>query len=332
MCLQSIAVKLRLLGHKVEELLGGGRVIGPSLDEADKLLEGKDLLIVTISESNHIEVSSAERASGLNIPVAVYAPGNGAYLRDSAQPLRKFCKLLLLGNEADQIGARGLFEKTQVLTVGNMLHEEAYPTISQTESRIQLGAQTKERVIFVPGDKSLSINWPLLHSVIVAAHEKEILRLNPVIVFGIHPGDPNFHSCYTEAMHLSHRIRVLIKKTDEMSGKEIVPGSNLIVTAGSTLGEIAAYQRKPVIGFFYDCLRENNGSLPPVWDLAARGAALVVRDGSIETLSGFIKVLLSPLGCKQLVRAQERNYPSPPRPGSTAECVANTIETFFFKK
>ncbi|MEK7585309.1 MAG: hypothetical protein AAB455_02265 [Patescibacteria group bacterium] len=340
-CVGSVSAELNARGHECKELLGHGKPMLVDGGIIDRLLEGQGLLLVAISENDEMEVAIAKRANEKGIPVAIYAPGNGAYSKTSAAPLRDFASLLLLGNKADEEGAKGLFPQAEVFVVGNVLHEDGYPAVSREESRQMLGVAEDEKVIFVPSDKRLGINWPLFHSVIEACHRGQVLEHKPVIVFGLHPGDPNSITCYTEAATFSRKVLVLVKAKQDMPGTQIVPGCDLMVTACSTLAEVAAYQRKPVIGFFFESLLADiegqRGDQPFVWNLEENGAAVVVRRGSIDDLSQKIDELLTSRESHlwrhlHMRKNQERHYPTPPEPGSTAKRAADVIEGKFFPR
>lgn len=326
-CLKKVALELKARNHQTFEWFGQGRGIMPNKEDVSMVTDGKDVVIVAISEANENEIAIANQARQLNVSVVVYAPGDRAYSKTSAIPLREFCSLLLLGKKADEAEAKRLFPNSQVLTVGNVLHEDGYPVINRVESRRLLGVTDDEKVIFVPGDKSLGVNWPLFRLVIVACHDPKVLNQKPTVVIGIHPGDLNSKN-YTELTRYQ-KVRVSIKTQEELSGIKIIPGCDLLITTGSTLAQVAVYQHKPVIGFLFEnLLIDDQREGPIIWDLEEKGVAKMVRDGSIRDLTTSIHHLLSEGGCHDLEAAQTLNYSTPPEPGTTAKRVADVIEKF----
>lgn len=242
---------------------------------------------------------------------------------------------MLISNGSEIKTTQELYPNSRVKAIGNILYEDFAPTCSIDEARqIVENFQLVEnrKIIFVPGDKAPSVNWPLFHSVIEAMHRGQILEYSPTIAIGLHPGTtPTEEDAeretkfYYDTVRFSRKVPVQIFTKFTVPASVLVTACDLLITACSTLAINAIYQRKPVIGFNFELMIAD---IEFEWEPEINGAAYVVRKGSIDNLAIKINELLSPqsLRLKLMREKQEEYYPTTPAPGSTAKKAVDLIE------
>ncbi|MDO8676927.1 MAG: hypothetical protein Q7K16_04795 [Candidatus Azambacteria bacterium] len=331
-CIEKIGAELKNQGYEIIEVLGKGKNLVLTDEMVGRALSA-DLVVTAISEFNEMEVrlAVAVRNAMPNMPIVVYAPGRYAFRNKGATLLRSIADLLLVGNKDEVVEARMLYSKAKVAAIGNMLHEDFYPTLSVAEARQKAMVRDDQKLIFVPGDKRFGINWPLFHSVVEACHRESVQKHNPVVAIGIHPGDNTYKpDTYQDLVKFSRKVPVKIFTRDVLPSSILVTACDLLVTAVSTLATAAAFQRKPVIGFYFENLVADlemaQDGRPFNWEPERDGSAEVVREGSIDRLATSIEELLTPKGFKTMRGLQEYHYPSPPAPGSTAKKAVELIK------
>ena len=313
------------------EVFGKGKNLALTEEMVQQALKA-DIFVTAISEFNETEVALAKavRSQKPRMSIAVYAPGRYAFRNKGAVSLRGIADLLLIGNKDEVTEAKTLYPRAaQVAAVGNVLHENFYPELSMAEARKKAGVGDNQKLIFVPGDKRLGINWPLFHSVIEAAHRACVQRYSPMVAICIHSGDPNPIEIYRDAEKYSRRVPVKFFTRDILISAVLVTACDLMVTAVSSLATAAAFQRKPVIGFYFENLTADlemaQDGRPFLWEPEGHKAAEVVRGGSVDLLAETINRLLSPNGFRKMRKRQETAYPKPPVPGSTAKKAVDFI-------
>ena len=332
-CLESISKELKERGYQTTDFFGFGKAHLVLTDEVVQQALKTDLLVTAISEYNKTEVELAVvvRKQNPSMPSAVYAPGRYAFRNAGAVPLRDMANFLFIGNNDELKEAVNTYLLARVSAVGNILHEEFHPAMSVEEARQKAGVENSQKLIFVPGDKRLGINWPLFHSVIEAAHRNIVKKFSPLVAIGIHPGDNTYKpELYEDANKFSRDVPVKIFTRDVLSSSVLVTACDLMVTAVSSLATAAAFQRKPVIGFYFENLlieleRAQEGRKFE-WEPERDMVAEVVRYGSVDLLAEAIARLLTPHGFRAMKALQEYHYPSPPVHGSTAKKIVDILE------
>src|SRR3989338_368518 len=331
LCLDSISSELKQREHTTIEVFGRGKNLALTEKIVQQALDA-DVFITAISEFNEAEVALAKNVWNQKpcMPTVVYAPGRYAFRNKGATSLRGITDLLLVGNTDEVEEAKTLYPRAaQVAAVGNVLHENFYPELSMAEARKKIGVGDNQKLIFVPGDKRLGINWPLFHSVIEAAHRACVQRHSPMVAIGIHPGDQYPIDMYHDAEKDSRNVPVKIFMRDILTSAILVTACDLMVTAVSSLATMAAFQRKPIIGFYFENLladaEDAQGGKPLECELESNKAAEVVRGGSVDLLAETISRLLSPNGFRKMRRHQKIAYPEAPIPGSTAKKAVDII-------
>ena len=332
-CIEKIDAELKNQGYETVKVLGKGKNLTLTYEMVKQASEA-GILITAISEFHETEVklAVAVRKARPDMPIVVYAPGWYAFRIKGAIALRGIADLLLVSNQREVSEAETLYPRAKkVAAVGNLLHEEFYPSCSVAEARQKAVVENDRALIFIPGDKGPRINLPLFESVVAAAHRERIQKHKPVVAIGIHPGD----NTYLPDMYqnLSDKdVPVKIFTRDILPSATLVLACDLLVTALSTLAVAAAFQRKPVIGFYCENLLADTeavqGSRVINWELENNGAALVVHKESVDLLEKTMAVLLqtNSLPAKQMKINQMQNYPEPPVPGSTAKKAVELIK------
>lgn len=338
-CIESINYELLKRSHETFIVCGNGKHLILNQTDISAAL-WSDIVLSTISNDNKAEIGIAQaaRKQDPRKPIVVYAPGSYAFQLKGTEPLRDIVDLLLISNENEVAEAHALYSNARVKAIGNILYEEFAPTCSVEESRQIVGFAENKKIIFVPGNKAPSVNWPLFHSVVEATHRREILKHSPIIAIGLHPSTtPTEEDAeretkfYHDAVRFSRKVPVQIFTKFIMPSSILVTACDLLITACSTLAINAIYQRKPVIGFNFELMLadiEVNAGKKFEWKPEINGAADVIRRGSIDNLAIKIDELLwhKSTRLKLMQEKQKIHYPEPPNPGSTAKKAVDLIE------
>ncbi|HEY4521718.1 MAG TPA: hypothetical protein VJH05_01095 [Candidatus Paceibacterota bacterium] len=340
LCLQSIHKELLKRKNETFSIFGNGRHLKINQSDIAAMLWA-DVFIATISNDNEAEVGLAQiaREKNPNTHIVIYAPGSYAFQLKGTEPLREIVNLLLISNEEEVKKAQALYPNTRVESIGNILYEkDAVPTLTTEDAQKIVGFIENRKFIFVPGDKTESVNWPLFHSVIEAAHQKQVLQHYPAITIGLHPGTtPTIETAvkeieiYRDIEKFSRKVPVKIFTKFSVPSSVLVTACDLMVTARSSLAVHAIYQRKPVIGLFFELMLANTeigANKQFEWEPGIKKAARVIRNGSIEQLGTEMNQLLaydSPI-LYEMRQNQQKNYPEPPKLGSIAKKAVDLIE------
>src|SRR3989338_254440 len=187
-------VKLRLEaeGWQVDAFLGGGKPIPATLDEMLAAVERASVILVGMSvpaEQAKEELAVGQRAVELGKPLGLYADTFGACKRAHFSPLRDKANLVFVLNEEEKVAAKDLYSKALVVVSGNHEWEDASsPKFSREEMRSKLGISDDEKLLLLPGHKSVPITAFLLMSVVHAANLPLIKgRAKMKIILAPHP-------------------------------------------------------------------------------------------------------------------------------------------------
>lgn len=330
-CLEKIANAFHKRGHTTTKFLGFGKKLVLTDSVLRQALKA-NILLASISGDSEMErhLTSVVRQH-TNMPVVVYSINKYAFRNEKATALREIADVLLVSSEDEIPEARTLFSNAKKIeAIGNIMHEDYYPALSRFESRKIAGVSEEQKLIFVPGDKCIGINWPLFYSVIEAAHCITVQIHTPVVSLGIHPGDATYRrEIYSDLVKYSRGVPVKIYTRDVLNSSILVTACDLLVTACSSLAVAAAFQRKPIIGFFFENMLAEYEDVYGTfkWEPAENESALVVRSGSIDSLSRAMHSLLLPHSSdsRYMKKKQEDNYPAPPALGSTAKKAVDII-------
>jgi len=220
---------------------------------------------------------------------------------------------------------------------GNPLREEmAFPRFTRDEVRDRLGVAEDEKLILVPGAQYTWITlsqWVVVMDALwrLCEHGQRFQ-----LIFTLHPGDRTPYAKDKETgEHLEIYEHLLayspvsarIVDTGEMTTSEIVPGADVIVEFGGSIGIEAAYQRIPVVTLGFEPLfrifEEVGGTRVP--EAAGNGISeLVMADAS--RLAETIQRLLTADGFVKMRARQKELCPKPTECGAVLRQMADAIE------
>ena len=194
--------------------------------------------------------------------------------------------------------------------------------------RQKLGITDKQKMILAPGGKCLAQNMLLFGGVIEAANS---MHIGQIVVLTLHPGDTNPSEIYADLVKYS-RTPVLVIPKEMLSGPEMIPGCDVVVQSGSTIGIEAACQRKPVIEYLtYVGLgnweRQTGSRKMETIELGIARVASASLGRGVDDMTYFVEALTnsqSGLG-PQLMRQQKKVFPQPAEKGAAVKTIISAL-------
>lgn len=341
-------------GFYVDSFLGKGKPLSEKRHEIETAIAVPgvngvahpvaDVVVVGMSSSKELaepEIAACETAIQANIPYGFYGDTYGCHerAREGAWfgPFRERASFFFAINEEEANKAMKTFPSADsVIATGNPLWEDfAFPKFSREEVRANLGLEPDEKFILSPGGKSPVVNILVWGNLIEAARILAAGGRKIKLIFAPHPGDRAIYALsvdqnplgiYDDLVKFSP---VPVQFTDKsVKTSELVPGADLVVEWGSTIGIEAAHLRIPVVSFATEIgkkrLMSTSGSekLEPV----ELGVSLGVS--SREVLVNMLGQLLSGgPSAESLRKRQEQVYPAPPERGAAVQKMAETLFT-----
>ena len=155
------------------------------------------------------------------------------------------------------------------------------------------------------------------------------------LILAAHPGDRTPHAVdsatqkemklYDELISFSPVSTRIVTK-DILTTSDIVPGADVIVEFGSSIGIEGAYQGVPVVSLGFEILFRRLEQASGTRTLEAVGdglSELVVADAS--KLANTIKRLLTPNGFAEMRAKQQELCPKPKERGAALRKIAEAI-------
>jgi hypothetical protein len=242
--------------------------------------------------------------------------------------------------QADADAARGVFPNAQLIGTGNPLREEmAFPRFTREEVRAKLDITPEEKLVLAPGGKFAAGN---IASWVVVMDALALLTAGGQrfqLVLAVHPGDRTTYAVdsatqkemklYEELCSFSPVPARIVGK-DVLTTSDMVPGADIIVEFGSSIGIEGAYQGVPVVSLGFEILfrRLEQASGTRTLEVVGDGLSeLVVADAN--KLAETVKCLLSSTGFAEMRARQQELCPKPKERGAAlrkiAECVTQVI-------
>jgi hypothetical protein len=338
-CFHGLFESLISRGHSVDLMVGDGRPVEVSIDTVCL----SQLILLGMSSTAKLaepELLAGQIACDAKIPYGFYGdvPRCWARARKGAwfEELAKGASFYLAADEDDVEAAREVFpESTRLVAVGNPLREQmAFPKYSRQEARELMGIDAPDRMVLVPGGKSVVGNILLWHfAVTLMERVNNFFDEGKVhLVLAIHPGDPALHSAcgflpaiYEELINYSLvPTGFLIPDYPPLNTMEAVSGADLVVEFSGSIGIAAAYQRIPVLAPKIDILARNlkaeSGYDEP--ELLQKKAALGVGEDIGPTIARVVALLDSNI----LADQQTKAYPIPQKKGEALENIVRVLE------
>ncbi len=290
-------------------------------------IAGSGLLIVGMSSSeelasNEIQVSGEACAHGVGaIYVAdTFGSWNRPWFENRIATMMSRATIFVL-NEEEAGLAQAKFPSATVVVTGNPCWDKFFfPTKTREMVRLTLGIDNGERVMLCPWGKSKEVN--ILHGqkAIEVAGQTGV----GVVIISPHPSDITSLEDYYGPVCRASKVNIRFITKDQMSGPDLIPGSDVVFESASTIGIEAVCQRIPVVDWFSDIalarLEKTTGSR--LWPLCEQGAALLYQNSNdLGTITSRIR------GEDNDYRSRlEVLYPKPARMGIALEKMIEAIE------
>ncbi len=308
-----IADTLSASGHTVQAFLGMGKPFPTeALQEMSVALRDADVLLVgiaSIEEQATEELIACEEARKLGVRIAVFSDIYGAYHRAWHNEVLMSADVLFVIDEQETDTARNYVRgKTQIIASGNPYWTSFFDNqTTREEVRSKLGIHNEEKMLMLVGNKEMERNMLLLNEVVFATNGMDE-KFH--IVITQHPGDAYPKDiCKGITRWAEHPVQFTGRDCGFKS-QQIITGSDTVITSGgSSVGIMAACQRKPVIDVMHSLddvwWKELSGL--NFWPPARQGSSRVVW--STELLHEALKSLQGDTAyIAYMARAQEEAF------------------------
>ncbi len=340
------------LGPVLEE---SGFVVQLFANDGKPLVETEAEVLSAVTQANFVllgmssskelakvEIMAGEKANALGITYGFYGDIRRCWAR--ARPGAWFERLasnakFYLGITQEDAGAAvNVFPNASCFVTGNPLREEmAFPRFTREEVRTKLNINPREKLVLAPGNKFAAGNftsWTTIMEALSLLTKKNQYYYFQLIL-ATHPGDRTpfaIDSTTQKELKLYEELIKFSPVPARLVGKEVlttsdmVPGADIIVEFGSSIGIEGAYQNVPVISLGFEVLFrrfEQVGGTRMLESVEDGISELVV--GNVAHLADRISTLLTPVGFSQMRANQERMCPKPIKRDSALCSIANVI-------
>lgn len=342
-CFKRLEPILKERGFDVNLIIGEGKPIAKTAEEIALAASRASVVILGMSSSFELaqpEIVAGNAARNAGVPYGFYGDvlrcwaraRKGAWLEELASGATFYFGV----TQADADAARGVFPKAQLIGTGNPLREEmAFPRFTREEIRTKLNVTLEEKLVLAPGGKFAAGNmasWVVVMDALsLLARDGKVFQL----VLATHPGDRTPHAIdaatqkemklYEELVSFSPVPARIVGK-DVLTTSDMVPGADIIVEFGSSIGIEGAYQNIPVVSLGFDILfcRLEQMSGTRTLEVVGDGLSeLVMADAS--KLAETIQNLLRPEGFARMRARQQELCPKPTERGAALRTIANAI-------
>ncbi len=343
-CFSRLAPILRERGFDILLFIGEGKPLAQSRDEIVRAAESANLVLLGMSSSLDLatpEIVAAQVAKRANVPFGFYGdvPRCWARARPGAwfEAFAASASFYLGVTEADAEMARGVFATARLIGTGNPLREEmAFPRFTREYIREALGIGSNEKLVLVPGGKFAAGNiasWVVIIDALARLQTHS--RQRSQLVLATHPGDrtPSAVDAATqkemrlyEEMISCSPVPTRIVPKQEFTTSEMVPGADIIIEFGSSIGIEGAYQGVPVVSLGFEILFRRLEEASGTKELES------VTDGLSELVVGDVSSLVSALrrfftveGFAPMRARQQELCPKPTERGAALRKIADAI-------
>jgi hypothetical protein len=334
-CFKRLEPVLEERGFDVVLIIGEGKPLTKTVEEIVlAVVSQASVVILGMSSSLELaqpEIAAGEAARGVGKPYGFYGdvPRCWALARTGAwfEELASGAAFYFGVTQADADAAREVFPNAKLLIgTGNPLREEmAFPRLTREEVRAKLGIAPDEKLVLAPGRKFAAGN---MASWVVVMDALSLLAAGGQsfqLVLATHPGDRTPMPLYDELVSFSPVPARIVGK-DVLTTSDMVPGADIIVEFGTSIGIEGAYQNVPVVslgfGVLFRRLEQASGNRIP--EAVSDGLSeLVVAD--VNTLADKIEDLLTPGGFAQMRARQQELCPKPTERGAALRKIAEAI-------
>ncbi len=328
-CFKLLEPVLKERGFEVDLFIGEGKPLVRTPGDIELAVRYTDIVVLGMSSS--LEPAEPEivagRAAGISgVPYGLYGDVLRCWARARAgawfEGLAPGAAFYFGVTQTDADAAGEVFPNAKLIGTGNPLREEmAFPRFTREEVRAKLNIAPEEKLVLAPGGKFAAGNMASWTMVIDALSllTKDGQRFQ--LVLATHPGDRTPYAVdaatkkemklYDELVSFSPVPARIVSK-DVFRTYEMVPGVDIIVEFGSSIGIGGAYQNVPVVTLGFEVLfreiERESGSR--TLEAVSNGVSeLVAADAS--KLAEAIKCLLTNSGFASMRIRQQELYQKP---------------------
>jgi hypothetical protein len=350
-------------GFDVGLFIGEGKPLTKSVEEIALVASSAHVVVLGMSSSPELaqpEIAAGEAAKKAGVPYGFYGDvprcwaraRSGAWFEQLAPSAAFYCGV----TQADSDAAREVFPNARLIGTGNPLREEmAFPRFTREEVRAKLNIAPEEKLVLAPGGKFAAGNmasWVVVMDALrllveenqyfmerwAASAEDTGLVFKDIpfqLILATHPGDRTPYvvdsatqkemRLYDELISFSPVPARIVGK-DVLTTSDMVPGADIIVEFGSSIGIEGAYQGVPVVSLAFEILsrRLEQASGTRTLEAVSDGLSeLVVADAS--KLADTIKRLLTPSGYAPMRAKQQELCPKQKERGVALRKIAEAI-------
>ena len=359
---------LRADGFNVDLLVGDGKPLAKTNKEIAIAVTAANAVILGMSSSAELalpEIFAGETAMDSGIPYGFYGDVRRCWARARAgawfEKLAPSADFYFGITQGDADAAREVFPIAKLFGTGNPLREEmAFARFTRKEVRGALGISPEEKLILAPGGKFAAGNmamWAILMEalailgsdeydfrLILSTHPGDVtpgaidagslktLKIENVDAFPLHvPYIDNSGlkrlNLYEELISFSPVPTTIVGK-DMLTTSDIVPGADVIVEFGSSIGIEGAYQNVPVISLGLEVLfrRQEKISSSRVLEAVEDGLSRLVGDADAEELAYQISKLLTADGFALMSARQKELCPKPSERGAALRNMVEAVK------
>lgn len=321
---------LKETGFAVDLFVGDGKPLTKTDEEILFAVSRANSVLLGMSSSEELakpEILAGNQAKTCGITYGFYGDIRRCWAR--ARPYAWFETLapntaFYLGiTQEDANAALEVFPNAQCFGTGNPLREEmAFPRFTREEVRKKLGITLDEKFVLAPGGKFAGGNfalWTIIMEALTLLTKTN--KQNFQLVLATHPGDRTPFAVdpttqkemrlYEELTKFSPVPTRLIDK-EVLTTSDLVPGADIIVEFGTSIGIEGAYQNVPVITLGFEVLLKRAEKISGTRTLESVEdglSDLVIAD--TVRLASKIEELLTPTGFAPMQTHQEKNCPRP---------------------
>lgn len=343
-CFKRLEPILKECGLNVSLIVGEGKPLTKTTEEI--ALAASYASVVVLGMSSSLELAQPEIAAGNaardaqvlygfygDIPRCWARARKGAWFEKLAPDVAFYFGV----TQEDADAAREVFPNAQLIGTGNPLREEmAFPRFTREKVRAKLNITPEEKLVLAPGSKFAVGNiasWVVVMDTLsILTGEGQRFQL----ILAIHPGDRTPYAIdaatqkemklYEELVSFSPVPARIVGK-DVFTTSDIVPGADIIVEFGGSIGIEGAYQNVPVVSLGFEILfcklEQVSGTRTP--EAVGDGLSeLIVADAS--NLAETIRRLLTVEGFARMRARQQELCPKPTERGAALRKIADVIE------
>lgn len=339
-CFERLGSVLKEQGINVNLIIGQGKPLTKTIEEIAFAASHANVVVLGMSSSLELaepEIAAGKAAKNAGVPYGFYGDAfssmefarTGAWFEEIASDAAfYFCV-----TQADADAAREVFQNAKLIGTGNPIHEEAaFPRFTREEVRTKLGITPEEKLVLVPGNKFVGGNMAMfaivMQALLLLTKSGQSFQLIP----SIHPGDEAPMELYRKLVSLSPVSTRIVDK-DIFTTSEMIPGADIIVEHGSSIGNEAAYQNIPIVSLGLEILfrsfEKESGSR--VIEVVDYGLSELV-DINASKLANTIRKLLTDDGFAQMKAQQQKLYPKPKERGAALRKMADAIAHIIKKR